>query len=239
MALPKLQHPTFELKLPSNGKKIHFRPFTVKEEKILLFAQQDGSQEAILQAFRQLITNCVTEKIDVDKMASFDIEWLFIKLRSASVSNIAKINIQDMNNKGLQETVELTIDLEKDVTITTKKVDPKVVLSEQQDLGVKLRYPTFDAVAHMTSLDKADPTAALAMYDDVIDVIWEGDTVYTYSDYSREEKNEFLESLTESAIDKIQQFLEDMPYVSATVKYKLSTGEDKELEIRGLQSFFG
>lgn len=242
MALPKLEHPTFAFKLPSSGKEYHVRPFTVKEEKILLFAQQDGSNEAILSAFNQLITNCVVEKIDVDKLPSFDIEALFIKLRSISVSNIAKIQIEDINKDGVQETVELEVDLDKDVLIHNLDSKPKknkIVLSEEQELGIVVRYPTFEAAKRMTSLDKNDPVSGLVMYDDVIVSIWQGEEVFDYPSASREEKDAFLESLNDAAIEKIQKFLEEMPYVGATVSYKLSTGEEKTLEIRGIQSFFG
>lgn len=242
MTLPKLNHPTFPFKLPSTGKEYHIRPFTVKEEKILLIAQQDGSNEAILSAFNQLITNCVVEKIDVDKLPSFDIEALFIKLRSISVSNIAKIQIEDRNNKGEQETVTLEVDLDKDVIIYNLDAKPKknkIVLNEEQDLGIVVRYPTFEAAKRMTMLDKNDPTAGLVMYDDVIVSIWEGENVYDYPSASREEKDAFLESLNDAAVEKLQKFLDEMPYVGATVNYTLSTGEEKSLDIRGIQSFFG
>lgn len=241
MALPKLKHPTFLFKLPSNGKEINLRPFTVKEEKILLFAQQDGSSDAILNSFNQLITNCVIDPIDVDEMPSFDIEALFLKLRSISVSNIAKIQIEDTNKEGIQETIELEIDLDKDVVIHNLEstASNKIVLNPEQELGVVLRYPTFKAVKRMTGLDKNDPASGLEMYDDVISTIWEGEEVYDYVSASRAEKNDFLESLSESAVEKIQEFLETMPYIGATIKYKLKDGEERSLDIRGLQSFFG
>lgn len=233
MALPKINSPTFELKLPSSGQTIKFRPFLVKEEKILLVAQQSGELKDILNAVVQIANNCIYDDIDVEKLPLFDIEYIFINLRSKSVSNISEVMINDPDD-GKQYKVE--IDLDKVVIERPEKeISNKIDLGD--GIGVVMRYPS---ITYMNSIGTAinDADTAINIIMACIEKVYDTDNVYEASEYSKEELNDFILSLSSKQFQNIQEFFNNQPKVTQKVKYKRKDGEEKELVLEGLNDFF-
>lgn len=233
MALPKINSPTFELKLPSSGQKIKFRPFLVKEEKILLVAQQSGELKDILNAVVQIATNCIYDDIDVEKLPLFDIEYIFINLRSKSVSNISEVMINDPDD-GNQYKVE--IDLDKVVIERPEKeISNKIDLGD--GIGVVMRYPS---ITYMNSIGAAinDADTAINIIMACVDKVYDTDNVYEASEYSKEELNDFILSLSSKQFQNIQEFFNNQPKVTQKITYKRKDGKEKELVLEGLNDFF-
>ena len=230
--LPKLSQPIFTLTMPSSGKKVKYRQFTVKEEKILLTAQASGGKEGMIEAFKQLITNCCLDDVDVDKMPAFDIEYFFLQLRAKSVSDVIKLSFTEEDGTKAEAEIKLS-----DLQVHKPTVSNKIVLSEDQGIGVVLRYPTFSMIEKMADLDDKDPATSLTLFKMIIESIFDADAVYPSEDTSTEELDEFVLSLNNLQVQKIQSFLEDMPYVYIDVEY-LVNGVKKFQRVRGMENFF-
>ena len=233
MALPKINSPTFELKLPSTGQSVKYRPFLVKEEKILLVAQQSGELKDILNAVVQIANNCIYDDIEVEKLPLFDIEYIFINLRSKSVSNVSEVMINDPDD-GNQYKVE--IDLDKVIIERPEKeISNKIDLGD--GIGVVMRYPS---ITYMNSIGTAvnDADTAINIIMACVDKVYDTDNVYEASEYSKEELNDFIMSLSSKQFQNIQEFFNNQPKVTQKIKYKTKDGKEKELVLEGLNDFF-
>lgn len=231
MALPKLNQPIFTLTMPSSGKKVKYRQFTVKEEKILLTAQASGDKQDMIEAFKQLITNCALDPIDVDKMPAFDVEYFFLQLRSKSVGDVIKLTFTEDDKKGEAE-IKLS-----ELQVHKPTVSNKIILSEEQGVGVVLKYPTFAMIEEMADLDQKDPAASIKLFKMIIDCIFDADTVYPAEEANPSDLDDFVLSLNNLQVTKIQAFLDDMPYVYVDVTYKIGD-EVRETRVRGMENFF-
>jgi hypothetical protein len=234
--LPKIKQPLFTTNLPSNNKKLTYRPFTVEEEKILLIAQAAADVDSMVLAMKQIIRNCVADEIDVDEMPSFDIEWLFLQLRSKSVGNILELRAEE---DGKEIQIRCNLD---DVKVKKATISHKVLLSEEQKIGVVLRYPTFSVIEKLSNFnsDGKDQTKlAFELFKEIIVSIYDATDVYDVKQAEEGELDHFLGSLNAEQFKKIQDFLEDMPYIYLDVKYKTPSGEEKSFRLQGLQDFFG
>jgi hypothetical protein len=231
MALPKLTQPIFSLTLPSSGKKIRYRQFTVKEEKILLTAQASGEKSDMIDAFKQLITNCALDPVDVDAMPAFDVEYFFLMLRAKSVGNIIKIGFEENDKK-----YDVEISLDK-VQVSKPSVSNKILLDEETSIGVVLRYPTFSMIEKMADTTPGNPEGSIDLFKMIIESIYDADQVYPCVDAAQGELEEFILSLNNLQVSKIQAFLEDMPYVYIDVDYTVE-GEKRTQRVRGIDSFF-
>jgi hypothetical protein len=231
--LPKISHPSFTTKLPSTQAVIKYRPYTVKEEKILLIAQQDGSSNAIVDAFKTTVQNCVlTPNFNVNRISAFDLEYLFLKIRAKSVGNIIEMIIKD---KEVEDDVGVTVPVNLDDVEMVYSPDHNPKIQVNETVGLVLRYPTLDFVAK--SEDKVD--AMFEMITECISMIYEGDKVMVAgTDFTTEEAFEFLNSLDKQTFEKIELFFETFPVLQHTVKYKNSMKEDKEITLKGLVDFF-
>ncbi len=232
MALPKISQPIFTLTLPSDGRKIRYRQFTVKEEKILLVAQSSGERDDMINAFKQLINNCALDPLDVDQMSAVDIEYFFLQLRARSVSNIIKITFTDVEDK--RQEVEINLD---EVQIHKSTVDKKIILDEEQGIGVIMRQPNFAMITQMLELDTDSADATIEMFGQMIDAIFDQDSVYPTKDTPKAELDEFIMSMNQKQVEKIQAYIDDLPYVYIDVEFE-EAGEKKTQRIRGLESFF-
>lgn len=233
MGLPKITHPTFSLKLPSTQQTINFRPFLVKEEKILLVAQASEDQGDIVRAIKQVITNCITDDgIDVDSFTTFDLEYFFIKLRAKSVQNIITLSYKD-NEDG--EIYNVEVDLDMVEVVKDREVSNKVELTPTT--GICLRYPQISIMNDVEKID--DPVEFnFAIMQACIDYVYDGDVTFKTSDFSREEVREYLDSLDVKAYQSIQQFIEAMPRVEHTVGYTNSNGKQVKITLKTLTDFF-
>lgn len=229
MALPKMKHPTFEMKIPSTGKAIRYRPFTVAEEKLLMLAKESEDAKDTINAIKQLIINCVIDKIDVDKLTYFDLEFFFLMLRAKSVSNIVELEVKDDDGN----TYPIEADLDQ-LLVSQSKCNPLIDLGS--GFKVLMKYPSYEVISTLHNMT-ADDT--LSLVRECIEQIYDGDTVYETAEYTTSELDEFVLSLGAKQMEMIQKFFEDMPRVYLDAKYRTKSGETKEIKIEGLQSFFG
>lgn len=233
MSLPKIDKPVYSLKIPSTGKEVSYRPFLVKEEKLLLMAAQGKDDKEIVRAIKQIINNCVVDtSFNVNDLATFDIEYFFIKLRSKSVGNIIKIQITDPE---LEKPISKDLDLDT-VVIKDLKKPPVIKLSDT--MSMQMKYPKVDFSEKVNMADNsgfAENLTEIIGY--LIDKIYDGDEVYVATDYSEKEILEFAENLPVSVITQVEEFIDTMPKVYCEVFYDMN-GEKRKVELDSLQDFF-
>jgi|TARA_B110000908_G_scaffold4206_1_gene5477 hypothetical protein len=237
MGLPKIDQPLFELVIPSTGKKATYRPFTVKEEKILLIAQESKEMDQIILAVKQIINNCVTD-IDVDSLATFDLEYIILNIRAKSVNNEMTFSITDPDTK---ESVELSMDVNDIEIYKDEKHTKKIDLNEQY--YIMMRYPSINEVKALQPTGDNNDASAEAMFGVMMACIettvnTENDEVFNLADFTPEEVNEFVEGFTSSSVTAIQEFFTTMPKMKYSIPYKDNTGKDKEFNVEGMESFF-
>lgn len=233
MSLPKIQYPIFSEKVPSTGETIKFRPFLVKEEKILLIAQQSDEKEEAIEAITQILNNCITSKIKIDELPIFDIEYLFLKLRSKSINNIVDLKYRDNED---QEIYEFTIDLDEiKVEVPT---DKKNTIAITDDIGIVMRYPNFKSMKSFANMDANNPEHTMEIIAKSIDKIYDANTVYPASEYTVEDLKEFISNLRIDQMAKVYEFFEAMPKLIHTLEYKNKAGKDRKIVLEGISDFF-
>ncbi len=237
MALPKVALPTYELDLPSNGKAIKYRPFVVKEEKLLLMAMETEEESAITSAVKDLLKNCVQSRIKIDQLPTFDLEYLFLNIRAVSVGEEVDMTItcKDDNKTEVKYTFSLF-----DVKIDKPEGhDPKINLSD--DMGIIFRYPTFPEFVKSSIIGKQlDPEGYIDVIAGCVDQIYDGEDVYDSSTTSKKEFKEFIEGLTTSQFKDITKFFDTIPKLEHRFNIRNpETGVESEYVINGLQNFFG
>ena len=237
MALPKVALPTYDLHLPSNGKVIKYRPFVVKEEKLLLLALESEDESTITGAVMDLLKNCVNSRIKIDSLPIFDLEYLFLNIRAVSVGEDVDMTItcKDDNKTQVKYTFSLL-----DVKVERPEGnDPKIMISEE--MGIIFRYPSFNEFIDSSIIAKTlDPESYIDTISGCVDQIFDGEEVYDSSTTKPKEFREFIEGLTTAQFKKVTQFFETIP----RLEYKFNitnpeTGVESEYVINGLQNFFG
>lgn len=233
MALPKIGYPIFELTLPSTKEIIKYRPFLVKEEKILLTSQSSGESSDIINAVKQVINNCIiTEKVSVDSLTTFDLEYLFIKIRSKSVNNVINLTYRDLEDEK-KYTVEIDLDeveIKEDPTHASK-------FDIGNGYGLIMKYPRADLTNSLKFID-GEMDAFFEVLKNSIESVYDKDSVYKLSDSTPEEVDEFVQSLDTKAFKKIQDFFSTMPKLYYEVKYVNSIGKEKVIPLTSLNDFF-
>lgn len=233
MALPQIKHPLYKLVLPSTGKTISYRPYTVREEKQLLIVRMSEDINEVVAVLKQIVRNCVIDDIDVDKLALFDVEYIFLNIRKVSVSNIIELFYSDGNDK-----IPFVVDL--DQVSVKKNPDHKDTVKITEDIYVKMKYPTIeDAILTEYSIISNPSRADDAIFDMIlnsIDVIYDKDTVHR--DFTRQELEEFMLSLPSEVLDNFKGYFQTIPVLEHEVEIKLKNGETKKVVLRGLKDFF-
>jgi hypothetical protein len=236
MALPKLNVPRYKTNLPSSNKVVNYRPFLVKEEKLLLIATETGEQSELVDAIRKIITDCTDIK-DVNSLTTFDIEFIFLKIRTKSVGENVNVTIT-CNDDGETE-VDVEIPLEEIQVVKTK--GHKTTLKLSDEVAVTMGYPsieTFVAMNFDDSSSQVDQVFNLAAT--CVKTISDAEQVYDCADNTKEELVEFFEQLSTKQFLMIQEFFETMPKLSHTINVtNPNTGVDNEIVLEGLASFFG
>ncbi len=233
MALPILNTQTFELNIPSTDEKIKYRPFLVKEEKILLQAQE-GDGDEVTNSILQIVDNCTFGKVQVDKLPSFDIEYIFLNIRSKSVGEKVNLNLAFPGDEKVKVPTE--VDLTK--VIVEMDDDHNNVIELTDTVKVIMRYPT---VKTFQGLDLAKFTAAdtINLTANCIHQIVDGVETYEAKDLSKKEINEFLENLTQAQFTAVQKFFASMPKLTLDVKIAHPKTKKKgTVKLQGLRSFF-
>jgi hypothetical protein len=205
MPLPKIDIVTFELTLPSNNQTIKFRPFLVKEEKILLIATESKDPNQIVLALNQVIKNCLLDKVDVDSLPSFDAEYIFLKLREKSIGEDIQISVLD---EEVNKRFDSQIDLNSVKIVKSPTHNKKIKVSDK--MFIEMKYPTLKTVLTLDS-KKSQAENGLKILTGCIDKIYDGESVYDVKDYSKQELQDFVESLTQGMYSKLNVFFETMP----------------------------
>jgi T4 bacteriophage base plate protein len=232
MPLPKIDQPIFDMTIPSIGKNITFRPFLVKEEKILLIAQQSGNDTEVIRAIKQILNNCILIDIDLDSLAIFDIEYMFLKLRSKSVNNIVKLSYRDVEDG---EVYDFELDLDTIEVTMPDKINSKIEITE--NVGMTMKYPSASITDRMKDFDNEVDLMTFFIVN-CIDTIYDEDNVYVASDFSEEEISEFLDGLNVKSFEKIREFFESIPRLYHKIEYKNSIDSDRSIELTSLKDFF-
>lgn len=232
MALPKIKHPTYKVVIPSSKQPINLRPFTVQEEKLLLMAKASEKSEDVLATVKQIIQNCIVEPIDVNKLATFDIEYIFIKLRSKSIGEVVDLEYRE-DEDDPDNVVKFRVNLEEIEVKFNKDHSNKIAVFD--DVGIVMRYPTLEEVKMLEESDNEEENIFKILVS-CIETIYDKDEVY--SEYSEKELEDFINSLPMESMNKIKTFFETMPAIEHTVKIKDKKGKVKEITLKGINSFF-
>lgn len=232
MPLPKIDQPIFDMTIPSIGKNITFRPFLVKEEKVLLIAQQSGNDTEVIRAIKQILNNCILIDIDLDSLAIFDIEYMFLKLRSKSVNNIVKLSYRDTEDG---EVYDFELDLDSIEVTMPDAINSKIEINE--NVGMTMKYPSASITDRMKDFDNEVDLMTFFIIN-CIDTIYDEENVYVASDFTEEEISEFLDGLNVKSFEKIREFFESIPRLYHKIEYKNSIGSDRSIELTSLKDFF-
>lgn len=239
MPLPKINTPTYEMELPSSGKKIKYRPFLVKEEKILLIALETEDMKQISDGLIQILNNCIiTRGVKVQSLATFDIEYLFLNVRARSVGETVEIQLSCPDDGETTVDVEIDIDLIK----VQKSKEHKNIIKLDDSYSMKLRYPSFEQfIGNNFEINDnvSDVTKSLDMITSCIEMVYDKEESWNASECSKKELTEFVDQLNSKQFKEIEKFFETMPKLSHTVKVKNpNTNVESDVVLEGLASFF-
>lgn len=243
--LPKTQHPIFPITQPSTNKKLNFRRFLGKEEKILLIAKASDEKLDKLLAMKQVVSNCSVDDIDVDALTTFDLDYIFLKLRSQSVDNIIEMRYTDLED---DEEYVARVDLEK--VDLSMPVNPKMVVDVDGNIKINMRYLTVgDMISIAEEIEKEArdnienedytprPFRDMLLVRSIASV-YDKDSVYEQTDYTIEELLAWLDELPLAATAQLDEFFESIPELTYTTSYKTKAGTVREIELRGIDDFF-
>tara|TARA_B100000073_G_scaffold318474_1_gene296626 strand:+ start:402 stop:1118 length:717 start_codon:yes stop_codon:yes gene_type:complete len=237
MTLPSIETPRYELTLPSTDKVVQYRPFLVKEEKILLVAMESNDNKEILNAIREILSACTYDSIDVNTLPIFDIEYIFLQIRSKSVGEVSKVKLLCPDDK------ETYADVEIDLTKVNVQVDDahtnNVVIDENRKLGIVFNYPTLEMTKAGFNVTDTDIDSLFDIMANSINHIYEGDKIYPSKDSTKEEMKKFLEGLPQTAFNKIKIFFETMPQLRHSVEVENPKTKVKStIVLQGIRDFF-
>ena len=244
MALPKVVTPTYELTIPSSGEKVSYRPFLVKEEKILLMAMEEGEAASMAKAMKDIIFACTDGGVKTKNLAPYDIEYIFLQLRGKSIGDVINLNLKKPDSIECEESecpgsTEIKVNIDDIKIATSTIVDSKIQLTE--DIGIKLGFPQLDSIQKYTTKGKAmDAGGVFKMINDCIEYIWEGKEIYKAKDSTKKELTDFIESLNTEQFNKIRDFFESMPRLRHEITWTCTKcDKSAPLLLEGIDSFFG
>ena len=232
MALPKINTVLYDLELPSSGKKVEYRPFLVKEEKILLMALEGKDDREMSRAIKQIITQCVsTEGFNVNKLPMIDLEYLFLNIRGKAVGDISTISFEHKCG----EIIKLDIDLSKVEVVQNKNSSDLVKITD--DIMVRLSPPGIDDVIGAGDKNQIDLVMEI-IRNSLLEII-QGEEIFSAQDHSKAELDEFVNSLNSGQFKKLQDYYESLPKMKQDIEYTCPKCEKTETEtLEGLASFF-
>lgn len=242
--LPKIDVPIYNVKLLSTGKSLRFRPFTVKEEKLFLMANEGEDLTTVVDTIKQILNNCILDEFDIDSLPLFDIEHLFLNIRARSIGEVVNLKYKCNNDVLDEETKEekkcnnvVQIDLNV-LDIQPKKQEGhtnKIEITEK--LGVVMKYPNFETLKKFKDVEEAD--SIIKMTVSCIEYVYDADKIYYAKDTTEEELVEFVESMQSKDLEKIKTFFDTMPKVKKDVDFKCDKcGHEEKIEVEGIQNFF-
>ena len=239
MPLPKINTPTYELEIPSTGKKVRYRPFLVREEKILIMALESEDMKQITNAIVEILGECIlTKGVKISELATFDIEYLFLHVRGKSVGEEIEVNITCPDDGETQ--VEMKIDI--DTIKVQKDKDHNNIIRLDDTLSMKMKYPSIDQFVENNfefQEDVSNVDQSLNMITSCIEMVYNADECWSAADCTKKEMEEFVEQMNTKQFKEIEKFFTSMPKLSHTIKVKNpNTKKTSEVTLEGLASFF-
>lgn len=242
--LPKIDVPIYETKLISNGQTIRYRPFLVKEQKLFLMAAESDDPQDTVSAIKQVINNCVIDDIDIDNMATFDIEHLFIQLRARSVGEMVTLNYSCNNtvkdehghDKICGGKVKFDLNVLEIQPVKNPEHSNKIAISNK--MGIVMKYPTFKSVDKL-DVNSNDMQQILDVIISCIDYIYDDENLYYAKDSSKEELIDFIENLKQTDLEKVQKFFDTLPKFKKDLHFNCGKcGYEENIIVEGIQNFF-
>lgn len=236
MALPKPSTPIYELTIPSKGTKVKYRPFLVKDEKALLLAAQSESPKVMIDTLKEIISNCILTKTDIDTLALFDIEYVFCKLRAKSVGEFVEVNLncEECNKKSISNINISDIEIERN-----PEHKNKFILFD--NVGICLKYPDWDLLEKLktTDLSLENMDSVFSVITDCIDYIYDDEEIYHAKESKKEDLVDFINNLTKAQLEQIMKFFETMPRLKKDLSYTCPHCKHvNSIMLEGLNNFF-
>jgi len=245
MALPKIDVPTYETTLISSGKKVKYRPFLVKEQKLFLMASQSTDEKETIDVVKQVLNNCIISDIDVDDLPTFDLEHLFMQLRARSVGEVVNLKYNCNNtikdDKGEDKVCGGLVKFDLNILDIKPTIDPehsnKIEITDK--LGIVMKYPTLGMVKNFDNLQTESIDTIMEVIVSCIDFIYDDEQMYYAKDSTKEELMEFVDNLQQDDLEKIQKFFTTMPKISKPLDFKCGKcGYEEKIVVEGIQNFF-
>lgn len=233
MALPTIESPKYFLTVPSTKQTVEYRPFLVKEEKVLMIAQEAGTNQSMISAMKDIIKSCTFGAIDLYSLAMSDLEYILLQLRSKSVGETSKISFQCDE---CEEVIETTIDLSEIEVSEGENKENKIQLTD--DVGITLKSPGLKEAEIAARSNKTNNTIVQSLMT-VIESVYDGEAVYPFADASPKEIENFIDSLSSQQVVKIKEWVDGLPSLKKEIKFKCSKGKERTKILSGLDDFFG
>ena len=232
MSLPVINTPTYELEVPSTKETMSYRPFLVKEEKLLLMAMEEGDDKQMVNAVRQIVNNCTFEKMDVKQIPMFDLEYVFLNIRAKSVGEVASIKLLCEDDGKTYVDVDITLDK---VEIRFHE-DHTNMIDLNDNIKLEMSYPTFEMIGGLGEINTKE---IFDLIGKCVKRIYEGEIIHERTDFSKKELADFLDSLNSGQFRDLQNFFDTMPKLSYEVEYENpETKKNNTMTLEGLNSFF-
>jgi hypothetical protein len=243
MALPKLDVPIFTLELPLAKTKVRYRPFLVKEEKLLLMVMESDDDNSVFETIKQIVNNCCLDDIDVEELSTTDLEYFFLNLRARSVGEIVdmqyKCNNQVKGDDGEEHSCDNVVKMKVNILeiqpTFDEKHNNKIELSK--DMGIVMKYPSLSSIQNAKAVNEVE--RILEIVKSCTSYIYDAENIYYKKDIPENELEEFIDSLTQGQFTKIQEFFETIPKIKKDIDFKCNKcGYEEKIMIEGLQNFF-
>jgi hypothetical protein len=240
MALPMMNTPTYTMVVPSSGAKVRYRPFLVKEEKALLIAQQSEDVVTMIETLKQVVKSCVQDNIDVEKLATFDLEYMFTQIRGKSVGETVDLIFAcDVDHGEQNEKAKATVTVDLSTIAVEKSPEHTNKIELFGNVGVVMKYPTVDVIKKLEGFDTTDLDTVFDVMALSIDYIYDGEQLFHAKEQSKQELLQFIENLSSEQFVKVQKFFETMPKITKKIEYDCPIcGKHHVKVLEGLQSFF-
>ena len=232
MSLPVINTPTYELEVPSTKEQLKYRPFLVKEEKILLMAMEEEDQKHMVNAVRTIVDNCTFKTLEIKKMPMFDLEYVFLNIRAKSVGEVASVKVLCDDEEDTYAEVDIPLE---EIEVKFQKGHTNII-KLTKDISIEMSYPTFEM---LDNFDAEDTKGIFDLMGKCVERVVDGETIHERADFNKKELTDFLDSLNTKQFADVQAFFETMPKLSHIVEFtNPKTKKKHKKTLEGLNSFF-